>query len=318
MDATQPTQRRSAAGIRTITLVVLLLLCASAVVTACGGTSTTASSSPSATTTSPVASPSITPAAEPVSRWDVPGSASLAQTLTVAHRFAQALRAEKIPGAGFYTASSTFDSQPADVHVKGGAAIESQYREAAASFDWPERSHILAAPGVAVYEGQLKVSGTDSTPALDLVAVDGNKVAHEEVFLNDGTSGPVTYYGAAPGPKDTAKIAFAVSSDAFGIRDSALQPFVAPDILFRDASQAHGVRGWDALLAWWARVPTVTLANKVPIAGPGWAVVRWTIRQVSPTGVELAMPGATVMEVRGGKVVRMTLYYNSRTMNLQQ
>ena len=77
------------------------------------------------------------------------------------------------------------------------------------------------------------------------------------------------------------------------------------------------MRGWDALLAWWARVPQVKLENKQPIAGPGWAVLRWTIRQVFSTGVELALPGATVMEVRDGKVVRMTLYYDSKVLKLQ-
>jgi hypothetical protein len=38
---------------------------------------------------------------------------------------------------------------------------------------------------------------------------------------------------------------------------------------------------------------------------------------VFSTGAEVAMPGATVMEVRGGKVVRMTLHYNSAVMRLQ-
>ena len=41
------------------------------------------------------------------------------------------------------------------------------------------------------------------------------------------------------------------------------------------------------------------------------------VRRVFSTGVELALPGATVMEVRGGKVVRMTIYYNSSVMRLQ-
>jgi len=63
MDATQPTQRRSAAGTRTTALVVLLLLCASVLVTACSGSSTTASTStsPSGVAASVAASPSATP-----------------------------------------------------------------------------------------------------------------------------------------------------------------------------------------------------------------------------------------------------------------
>jgi hypothetical protein len=321
MDATQPTERRSAAGTSTMALVVLLLLCASAAVTACGGTSTTASNSPSATITSPSASPSIVPAAEPVSKWDAPGSASLAQTQTTTRRYAAALGAEKIPKAGLYTAASTWDYWPTDAHVRGAKEIEGIYRDAGANIDWPKRSHRLAAPGVAVYEGLAKLYGTSTTPSLVLLAVDGNRVTHEEIFLNEGDVQPVTYGVSAPGPKDTAKVAAKVGAavgEAFATGDrAALQALVAPDVLFRDTTLPHGVRGWDALLAWWDQVPALTLENKKQISGPGWAVGRWTIRQVFSTGVELAMPGASVMEVRNGKVVRMTLYYNSSVMRLQ-
>jgi hypothetical protein len=321
MDATQPTRRRSAAGTSTMALVVLLLLCASAAVTACGGSSTTASNSPSATITSPSASPSIVPAAEPVSKWDAPGSASLAQTQTTTRRYAAALGAEKIPKAGLYTAASTWDYWPTDAHVRGAKEIEGIYRDAGANIDWPKRSHRLAAPGVAVYEGLAKLYGTSTTPSLVLLAVDGNRVTHEEIFLNEGDVQPVTYGVSAPGPKDTAKVAAKVGAavgEAFATGDrAALQALVAPDVLFRDTTLPHGVRGWDALLAWWDQVPALTLENKKQISGPGWAVGRWTIRQVFSTGVELAMPGASVMEVRNGKVVRMTLYYNSSVMRLQ-
>ena len=321
MDTRQPTKRRFAAGTWTIALVVLLLLCASAALTACGGTSTTASSSPSAATTAPVASPTVVPAAEPISRWDAPGSALPAQALAAARRYAAALTAEKIPKAGLYTSASTWDYSPSDTHVQGAKEIEGIYRDAGSSIDWPKRNHLLVAPGVGVYEGVTTLYGTSTTPSLVLLAVDGNKLTHEEVFLNEGDVQPVTYGASAPGPKDTAKVAANVGAavgDAFATGDrAALQALVAPDVLFRDTALPHGARGWDALLAWWDKVPAVTLESKKPISGPGWAVGRWTIRQVFSTGVELAMPGATVMEVRNGKVVRMTLYYNSSVMRLQ-
>ncbi len=99
---------------------------------------------------------------------------------------------------------------------------------------------------------------------------------------------------------------------------AALQALLAPDVLFYDTTQGRGARGSDAVAAWWANVPgTVAFYNKSPISGRGWAVVRWTARRVYSTGVELAMPGATVLEVRDGKVVRMTLYYNSKKVSLQ-
>ena len=43
----------------------------------------------------------------------------------------------------------------------------------------------------------------------------------------------------------------------------------------------------------------------------------WTVRWVYSTGVELALPGATVMEVRDGRVVRMTVYYDAGVVSLQ-
>ena len=72
------------------------------------------------------------------------------------------------------------------------------------------------------------------------------------------------------------------------------------------------MRGVDAVLAWQSSTTTVELKNQKPRAGPGWAATRWTIKQVFPTGVELAVPGVTVMEVRGGRVVRMTLVLRQR------
>ena len=57
MEATQFTERRSAAGTWTVALVVLLLLCASAALTACGDSGTT-STSPSAVSSRAAASPS--------------------------------------------------------------------------------------------------------------------------------------------------------------------------------------------------------------------------------------------------------------------
>jgi ketosteroid isomerase-like protein len=292
----------------------LIALCA------CGGTSTTASSSPSAATTAPSASPSMVPAEEPVSQWDAPGTASMAQTQAVTRRYAAALHAEKIPNARLYAHGATWDIWSSEEHRQGGPAIAKVYRDVAGDCDW-SKGHVLAARGVGVDEGVFTMYGTVSTPSVSLLAVDGDRIVHEEIFLNEGTGRPVTFYRAAPGPKDTAKVAAKVAAavgEAFASGDqAALQELLAPDILFYDTELTHGVRGLDAVLAWQSNTPTVELTNHEPLAGPGWAAVRWTVRQVFPTGVELAMPGMTVMEVRDGKVVRMTLYYDSSVMRLQ-
>ena len=78
MDATQPTQRRFAAGTWTIALVVLLLLCASALVTACGAASTTTSDSPSVAPSLVAASMAASPSAAPLPKGA--GSGTIAFT----------------------------------------------------------------------------------------------------------------------------------------------------------------------------------------------------------------------------------------------
>jgi hypothetical protein len=87
MDATQPTERRSAAGTLMIALVALLLLCASALVTACGGSGGQAMGS-----ARPAASPST-------AQWDyvVLGDSAFAApdgSTTVAHAQARLIKRE--------------------------------------------------------------------------------------------------------------------------------------------------------------------------------------------------------------------------------
>lgn len=292
---------------------------------ACGGSDTSASSSPSAAVAAPTPSPSIIPAAEPVSQWDAPGTASPAQTRAVAKEYATAVTDETLSKGGLYAKDATWDYWESDMHDQGAKAIAGTYRGAADSFDW-SGVHVLSAPGVAADEGRLKAEGSKSTTVfLALLAVDGDKVVHEEVFLDNPSEFAkqrVTFATSAPGSKDTAKAASQVATavgDAFAAGDqAALRELLAPDIVFYDTELLHGVRGVDAVLAWQSRTPTVELTNQAPIAGPGWAVVRWTIRQTDATGVQVAVPGATVMEVRDGKVVRMTLYYDNATIALQE
>ena len=230
------------------------------------------------------------------------------------------------PGAGLYAKDATFDYWASgEIHEQAAAAIESVYKGAAGTLD-SAKTRLMVAPGVVVGEGMLTAhdGGTVSFPSMSLLAVDGDKVAHEEVFLDPGpdTKKAVTSAGSAPGPKDTAKAASqaaAAVGDAFVAGDqAALRELLAPGVLFYDTELRHGVRGVDAVLVWQSQTPTLELTNQAPIVGPGWAVVRWTVRQTDSTGVQVALPGATVMEVRGGRVVRMTLYYDNAVIGLQE
>lgn len=104
-----------------------------------------------------------------------------------------------------------------------------------------------------------------------------------------------------------------------GLLALALEALIAPDVIFYDTGQNHGVSGIDQVLAWQNAMPVLdAFTTQEPMAGAGWAVVRWTIRTTDARGVQHAVPGATVMEVRDGKVVRMTLYYNANVISLQE
>jgi hypothetical protein len=300
------------------------------------GCASTGSSPGASATESPGAhpTPTATPSssAEPVSRWDAPGSSTLAQARAVARRYAVAVHAETIKGARLYTQAATWDYWPNKLHYQGAATIEEAYI-GNAGVDWSKRVHILAAPGVAVDEGMITAitqssAGACASPFVVLLAVDGDRVIHEEVFhdMRDvpvKERAPVEFWGSPPGPRDTAPEAAeagAAAMDAFaGGDEAALRKLVAADVLFFDTGQTRGRHGVAALLDWWSRVPAVELVHQAPIAGPGWAVVRWTIRAAAPwTGKRMTMPGATVMEVRRGTVVRMTFYYDSKVFSLQQ
>ena len=313
-------------------LLVSLVLVGGLMTAGCGGTARQASVSATSGTVTAASTPAASPSGRSTSGWDAPGSATLAQALAVTRRYAAALHDERIPEAGLYVPDATWDHWASGgAHVAGASVIEGIYRDAAPYLDWSKQAHLMAAAGVGVCEGVSAnigaiVSKPPRGPYLSLLAVEGDKIVHEEIFYDTRSlpprKAPVKFCGSAPGPLDTASAAAATGAavgDALANGDpSTLRAVVSPDVLFYDTTQAHGQRGWNAVLDWWARVPAVELENRRPIAGPGWAVDRWTIRRVLTTGEEKTMPGATVMEVRGGKVVRMTLYYDSAVISLQQ
>jgi hypothetical protein len=260
-------------------------------------------------------------------RWDAPGTASLAQTQTVARRYAEYVAdTGELPGAGLYAAKATLDFWPLGWQIRGAGNIRRAYRQRVSDPDagpgWQKRYRLLAGPGAAICEGMFMGSSesVDLAPYLVLLAVDGDNVAHEEVFLGGTARRPVASYGSAPGPGDTAAVAAGAAvavGKALATRDpAALRALLGPDVLFRDVTDPQDVRGRDAVLSWLATVAAakaVEIKNRAPIGGPGWAVVRWTARRFYqdwyfPNGVDESRNGATVIEVRDGKVVRMTIY----------
>ena len=91
----------------------------------------------------------------------------------------------------------------------------------------------------------------------------------------------------------------------------------AEDALFLDATARDGgkIRGREELQA----------AFRQMFAGPGcrfevtslfgcggWAAGEWIWSGQKPDGSRFVLPGASIIQIRGGKIVRETIYYDSR------
>lgn len=305
---------------RTCFAVVLQALVLATGLAACGGSDTTASSSP--TTPPPVATTSPS-AASTAGSWQM-GTDSVAATSRIAKRWLATLRTERFAASGLWSDQASFDLWASDTHASGAAAVRDVYVGAAPDSTWTV-GHALVSPGVVAYEGLFESGDQKPTAVLDLLAVSGGKVSHEEVYLD--TSGgrsaePVTQWPSAPTSADTVartkRTARAFAEAATG-NTLKIGLLLADDVLFYDTAQKRERRGATALLRWWGGRTAWAYANRPTdglIVGPGWAAVRWTATGGQTSTDDITMPGAMVLEIRSGKVVRMTLYYDAATMPL--
>jgi steroid delta-isomerase-like uncharacterized protein len=305
--------RRSARSgpVAVLCLVVLSLgvlgLCG---LCACGGdTATTAASAV------PTPTPTPSTAFKP---WP-PGTASPAQALAVAEEYAARARAEK-PMAGLVVPGWTIDVWIADAHFSGHAATRYMGRSPQV-LDW-SRGTALATDGAAVVEQVVTNAGEGLTmPSLEVLSIDGGKITHLEVFGNGGDPGaqitrprPVA---GRPGPADDAAAAGAVATAyyvALAKADAAAAAALySPQAVFQDTATAEKPGGTQEAAAWFAKVaavPDKSMEVKSVIAGAGWAVARWVFSGTASTHVYSGVRGATLFEVRDGKIVRQTVYYS--------
>jgi hypothetical protein len=295
------------------------LLVAVLALVACGGSSTEPSASPTAPP--PTLTPSPTPAA---GSWQ-PGDDPVTATRRVAAKLLATLRTERFAASDLWSPQATFDLWAAsDTHVSSAEAIKEVYAGAAPDSDWTA-GHTLSTSGVAAWEG-LFTKGQTPTVALDLVAVSGDRIGHEEIYLD--TSGgrraePVTQWPSPPASTDTvARTSKTAKAFVDAVTESGtlkLGLLLADDVLFYDTAQKREQRGATALLRWWGGRAAAIIEPRPDgglIVGPGWAAVRWTATGGQTSTEGITMPGAAVLEIRSGKVVRMTLYYDSATLAL--
>ena len=249
------------------------------------------------------------------------GTSGAAQTRTVATSYVDALSREDMRAVGrLHADDATWDLWVSDSHTTGGKKMLRELKDAAADFGWSQ-GHLLAAAGVGAWEALLLQPGDKrfGAPFLQLVAVDRGKVSHAETFLASLPRGEIAAEAGEPGPSDTTSSTARTAetfSEAFAAGDgAALRSVVAPRVAFADASTARTLRGPDALVGWRAAMIDTDFDLREPIVGRGWAVARWTAQR-DVYDVHIAVPGATVVEVRDGKVVRATLYYDADDISL--
>ena len=122
---------------------------------------------------------------------------------------------------------------------------------------------------------------------------------------------------ARPGPADdavAAKAAVIAYYAALAKADAAAAAALySPQAVFQDTTTTQKAGGMQEAAAWFAKaaaVPNRTMEVKSVIAGTGWSVARWVFSGDASNGVYSGVRGATVFEVRDGKIVRQTVYYS--------
>jgi ketosteroid isomerase-like protein len=301
-------------------LLAIATLFTAGALAGCGGGAPQTSPLPTATTAasatpSPTPSPTPTIAFEP---WP-PGTASAAQALAVVDKYAARTKAETLATADLLAADSTLDVWLANEHLKGADVVD-YFTKAPEVLDW-SRGTVLAAVGAAAVECTVtNVDAAITMRCLEVLTIGDGKITHLEVYGNGTESdlvAPPKPVGMKPGPADTAAAAKAAVTAYFtalakGDMTAAAAPY-SPQVVFQDTTVTGKAGGAQAAIAWHTKlvaVPNMSMEPKSVIAGKGWAVARWLLSGETSPGTLASVRGATVFEVRGGKIVRQTLYYN--------
>ena len=222
--------------------------------------------------------------------------------------------------ADLLAAGWTIDLWIADEHFSGPDATK-YMAQSPKVLDWSKGS-VLATAGAAAVEQVVTNAGEGLTmPCLEVLTVNDGRITHLEVYGNGGVAGghparpkPVA---AKPGRADYAAAAGTVASRyyaALAKADAAAAAVLySPQAVFQDMTSTEKAGGTQEAAAWFAKaaaVPNMTMEVKSVIAGTGWAVARWVFSGDASNGVYAGVRGATLFEVRDGKIVRQTVYYS--------
>jgi ketosteroid isomerase-like protein len=301
-------------------LLALVGVTASLALAACGGASIS-SSTPSTVASGVAASPSVAATPE-----RLVGGDSVAATKNVMDGLAAGLVTQSgAQVAPLYADAVVYDDYTYGLHLEGKTDVLKELQRSLRQTGGVRVLADYAESGWGVLEHRwdfTKAHGVSIQP-ITICEISDGRIVHEEWWYQDpvglpsGTPLEPKPLTTAPGPQDTAAVAQAVALEyaaALQARDAArVAALSATSIAFMDtASSTTGgspgeVRAHYASM--FAAPADLAFTNLRYVFGPGWAAVIWT---ASGGGVD--GEGATMLEIRDGKITRETLYYSSNKM----
>jgi ketosteroid isomerase-like protein len=238
----------------------------------------------------------------------------------VADKFAARTKAETLATANLLAADSTLDVYISGEHLTGADVVD--YFKATGAptvLDWAGGA-VFATAGAAATEWIVtNVDAAIKLPSIVVATVGDGKITHLEAYGNDLDGSAVEVpkpVSQKPGPADTAATAQATVTAYYTALAKAdvttAAALYSPQVVFQDTTVPSKAGGAQEAIAWHtklAAVPNLLFEPRSIVAGDGWAVARWVFGGDTSFGLWTGVVGATMFEVRGGKIVRQTLYY---------
>jgi ketosteroid isomerase-like protein len=305
-------------------LILFLTVVGLVALSACGGSGTTTAGSSSpmpvdGDPASPTAAPSV--AATPVALVGTDSVAVTRRVVDLARAALHAPTAAKL--ARPYADEVVGDDHAYGAHFEGKSAVRKMFRKNLAEYSGARWVAGYAGRGWAVIEERWDFTKTyGGTIQLLIVqeARNGKVVREDDYYqtfdnLPEGQPLEPRPLTSAPGPADTPAAAEAVALNyaaALQAKDAAaVAALSAPSVDFTDTASSTVGRSPEEVQAAYSRIfgsPADLAFTQLRYAfGRGWATVMWTASAESSG----AGGGATMLEIRGGKISRETLYYTS-------
>jgi steroid delta-isomerase-like uncharacterized protein len=206
-----------------------------------------------------------------------------------------------------------------DEHLQGAAVVDYfAPTGATTALNWSS-GKVFATKGAAVVEGTVtNVAIPLTMRTFTVLTISDGKVTHQEVYgFGGGVVAPPKPVATKPGPGDTAATAKATVTAYYTAVSkgdmTAAAALYSPQVVFQDTTVPGKAGGTQQAVAWHTKLlaaPSMSMELKSLVAGKGWAVARWLLSGQTASGNTASVPGATLFEVRDGKIVRQTLYYN--------